>query len=139
MSTIEEKKAIIREFVDEALNKNNLGILDTIVAEDFIEEVPFPGQGPGREGLRVTLVAFQHGFSDMRWTVEEQIGEGDKVFTRMNFAGTHTGEFLGMPATGQSVSVTAQTIDVVRDGLMVRSRILFDTAAMLGQLGMMPG
>jgi predicted ester cyclase len=37
-------------------------------------------------------------FPDMRWTIEEQIADGDKVLTRFVWTGTHKGEFFGIPA-----------------------------------------
>ena len=131
----EQPKAVINRFIEEALNKKNLAVLDQIVAEDFVEEVPFPGQGPGRAGLRAVLQVFNTAFPDSHWAVDEQIAEGEKVVTRFTFSGTHRGEFLGIPATGRSVSVWGVVIDVVRNGIFTRSRILMDTVALLGQIG----
>jgi len=136
--TSEQSKAVINRFIEEALNQNNLAVLDEIVAEDFVEEVPFPGQGPGRAGLRAVLVAFNAAFPDIHWKVEEQVAEGEKVVTRFSWTGTHRGDFLGIPATGKSVSVWGVVIDVVQNGLFARSRILMDRVGLLGQLGVLP-
>ena len=133
--TTERNKAVINRFMDEVLNKWNFEVMDQIVAEDFVEELPFPGQGPGRNGLRDTIKAFHTAFPDMHWTVEEQIAEEDKVVTRFNFTGTQRGAFLGIPPSGKSVSVWGVVIDVVQNGLFVRSRIIMDMPALLTQLG----
>lgn len=61
------------------------------------EQVPFPGQGPGLEGLKEVLRGMRAGFPDLHFSVEEQIAEGDKVLTRFEWTGTHRGEFLGVP------------------------------------------
>jgi hypothetical protein len=44
----------IRRFADEDINKKNIDAIDTLVANDFVEHVPFPGQGPraGRAEVR---------------------------------------------------------------------------------------
>ena len=45
-------------------------------------------------------------------TIHDQVAEGDKVTTRKTISGTHTGTFLGVPATGKPVSI--DVIDIVR-------------------------
>jgi steroid delta-isomerase-like uncharacterized protein len=137
--SIKENKAVTQRFVDEAINWKNLDALNQLVAEDFIERVPFPGQGPGREGLKATIGAFLQAFPDIVWTTHEQIAEADNVVSRFTWTGTHRGEFLGVPATGRRVTVWGVLIDVVRGGKMVESRIIMDTLGLMQQLGVIPG
>ena len=135
---IEDNKQFMRQFVEEAINKKNLDAIDELVAEDFVEHVPFPGQGPGREGLRQVLATFLSAFPDIRWTLEEQIAEGEKVVSRFTMAGTHRGDFLGIPPTGKSVNIWGVVIDVVRNGKFAESRIIMDTMGLMQQLGTIP-
>ena len=132
-------KVVIQRFVDEGMNQKNLDVLDELVAEDFVEHVPFPGQGPGRDGLKRAVGGFLQAFPDIQWSIHEQIAEGDKVVSRFTWTGAHRGEFLGMAATGRRVTVWGVVIDVVRGGKMVESRIIMDTVGLLQQLGAMPG
>jgi steroid delta-isomerase-like uncharacterized protein len=112
--------------------------LNELVAEDFVEHIPFPGQGPGREGLRQVLSAFISAFPDIWWTLEEQIAEGEKVVSRFTMTGTHRGEFLGIPPTGKSVNIWGVVVDVVRNGKFSESRIIMDTLGLMQQLGTIP-
>ncbi len=130
--------AVIQRFIEEVLNQKKLAVPDEIVAENFVELDPFPGQGPGRQGLKDVLSAFMAGFPDMHWVIEEQIAEGDKVMTRFSWTGTHQGAFMGIPATGKPVKVKGVVIDRVVDSWMVDSRILMDSMGMLQQLGVLP-
>ena len=93
----EENKAIEGRFIEEVLNKKNLAAADELVAEDFVELDPFPGQEQGREGLKQVLRMLFAAFPDLQWTIEELIAEGDKVVNRFTWHGTHRGEFLGIP------------------------------------------
>ena len=131
-------KAVIRRFIDEVLNEKKLGVADEIVAEDFVELDPLPGQRQGREGLKEVLAMMSVAFPDINWVVEEMVGEGEKVVTRFTWTGTHHGTFLGVPATGNSVAVRGVVIDRVVDGMMTDSRILMDTMGMMQQLGVVP-
>lgn len=134
----EENKKFMSYFIEEVINNKNLNAADDIVAEDFLEHIPFPGQGPGREGLKSVLGSMFTGFPDMHWTVHEQIAEGEKVVTRFTWTGTHKGDFMGIPATNKTVEVWGVVIDVVRNNLFVESRIITDNMSLLQQLGVMP-
>ena len=135
---IEDNKQFMRRFVEEAINKKNLDAVNELVAEDFVEHIPFPGQGPGREGLRHVLSTFLSAFPDIRWTLKEQVAEGEKVVSRFTMTGTHRGEFLGISPTGKSVKIWGVVIDMVRDGKFSESRIIMDTMSLMQQLGTIP-
>lgn len=124
-----------REFARVVLNDHQLDQLDRFVHEDFVEENPPPGQGPGRDGLREFLRAFQTAFPDLTWTVQNLIAQDDTVAAWSVWEGTHSGEFMGIPATGRRVSVEAWTFDRFRDGRMASSRIIMDQFGLLQQLG----
>ncbi|KQS33833.1 ester cyclase [Dyadobacter sp. Leaf189] len=135
--TLEENKKFMSNFIEEVINKKNLDAADDLAAADFIEHLPFPGQEPGREGLKFAINAMLTGFPDMNWTVQEQIAEGETVVTRFTWTGTHDGAFMGIPPTNKKVEVWGVVIDVVRDGLFAESRIIMDTVGLLQQVGVM--
>ncbi len=131
----EENKRFMRRFVKEVINQKNLAALDELVADEFLEHLPFPGQGPGRAGLKDAISAFVSAFPDLHWTIDEQIAEGEKVVSRFTMTGTHRGEFLGIPATDRPIKVWGVFIDVVRDGRFAESRIIMDSLSLMQQLG----
>lgn len=136
----EDLRVLAQRFVDDIINAQDLGsALVELVAEDFVEVNPLPGQGPGRQGLADILSTMYTGFPDLHWTMHDTLVEGDRVMTFSTWSGTHRGEFMGIPATGHQVTVEAWTIDRYRDGVLVESRILMDVAGMLSQLGVLPG
>src|SRR5215469_16020189 len=102
---------VVRGFVEEVLNKGNIEEAGRFFWEQMVEQVPFPGQGPGLAGLKDVLRGLRASFPDMHWRVEEQISEGHKVVTRFEWTGTHRSEFLGVPATGRAVKVWGMVID----------------------------
>ena len=103
--SLEENKFVVRQFVEEILNNGNVDAAGDYVADSVIELAPFPGQGPGLAGLKDVIAGMRIAFPDMHWTIEEQIAEADKVFTRFTWRGTHKSAFLGVSATGRKVSV----------------------------------
>jgi predicted ester cyclase len=135
----QDNKQFMNSFIEEVINRQNLDAIDKMASEDFIEHVPFPGQGPGREGLKFAIGSMHTGFPDMNWTTLEQIAEGEKVVSRFVWRGIHNGEFMGIPPTNKKVEVWGIVIDVVKDGLFSESRIIMDNVGLLQQLGVMPG
>jgi steroid delta-isomerase-like uncharacterized protein len=131
----EENKARIREFIERVLTVGEIDATGDYFHDDVVEEVPFPGQGPGLQGLKETLTRIRHAFPDSQWSVEEQIAEGNKVLSRFVWSGTHRGEFLGIPATNRPVRVWGMVIDRFEDGKVKSTRILLDSLSMMQQLG----
>ena len=133
--TVAQNKATIRHFIEEALNQGNVEATHKYFHDDVVELDPFPGQGPGIEGLKDVLVMLLTAFPDMHWVVEEQIGERRKVLTRFTWTGTHEGEFLGIPATMNPVTVKGTVIDHLTQGKVKETRILMDMFGLMQQLG----
>jgi steroid delta-isomerase-like uncharacterized protein len=135
---VQENSAIVRSFIEETINQGHIDSASRFVWDDVVEQVPFPGQGPGIEGLKDVLRGMRAAFPDMHWSVAEQIAEGDKVLTRFEWTGTHRGAFLGVPATGRPVKVWGMVIDRLVDGRIKETRILMDALGMMMQLGVFP-
>ena len=137
MST-EENKARERRFIEEIVNKGNMAVAPELVAEDFVELDPLPGQQPGREGLIDIIAMIRTAFPDLHWTIEELVAEGDKVASYNVWRGTHQGVFLGIPPTGKRVTVPCMVFDYFVDGKLKESRLLMNTMSLMQQLGVVP-
>ncbi len=106
--SLEENKAIVRRFI-EAYNKQNLDLVDDLVAPDFVDHTH---QEQGLESLKQRLKMGFKAFPDWHETIEDIIAEGDKVWVRLAYAGTHKGEFMGLAPTGKKI--TAMNVDIYR-------------------------
>ncbi|WP_428305607.1 ester cyclase [Lacipirellula sp.] len=126
---------IVREFIDEVLNKNRIDAAGDYFWDDMVELAPFPGQGPGLAGLQDVLRQLRVAFPDIHWTVEEQLVDGDRVLTRFVWKGTHRGIFLGVPATNLPASVWGMVIDRLHEGKVKETRIIMDMLGLMMQLG----
>jgi hypothetical protein len=69
----EDHKARIREFLDRVLTRGEINATDDYFHRDVVEEVSFPGQGPGLDGLKATLIHFRRAFPDAQWRVEDKL------------------------------------------------------------------
>ena len=132
---MQDNATIVRRFTEEVITQGDMDSAAQFVWEDVVEQVPFPGQGPGLEGLKDVLRGMRAAFPDLVFAVQEQISESDKVASRFEWTGTHKGMFLGVPATGRSVRVWGIVIDRLENGRIKDTRIIMDIFGLMMQLG----
>ncbi len=136
MST-EQNKALVRRGFEEGINQGKLDYFDQVLAPTYVNH-NMPAPGPGPEAFKQVLAMFLKAFPDMHITVEDVITEGDKVATRGTWRGTHKGDFMGIPATGKSVSVTYSDIWRFENGQAVENWVQMDMLGLMQQLGVAP-
>jgi steroid delta-isomerase-like uncharacterized protein len=137
--SVEQDKALVRQFVEEIFNRGNMSVVDEVFAPDFVEreELP-PGIPRDRDGVIELTTMLRSAFPDFKATIDDIIAEGDKVVIRQTWRGTQEGEFMGIPPTGKSVSIGV--IDIIRmaDGKVVEHWGQMDSMGMMQQLGAIP-
>ena len=119
------------------VNAGHVEQIGELVTADYIEHDPVPGQGTGREGAidRFSIIV---GALAPHFTVEDAIAAGDRVVVRWTNAGTHVGEFAGIPATGRPFTISGIDIYRVDDNLLAEHWHVVDQLSMLTQLGLLP-
>jgi len=138
MSDSDNNKAVVRRYYEEVLNQRHIDVLDEIAVEDYVEHDPFPGQGNGRADLKARVGTLFGAFNPLHFAIEDVIAEGDKVVVRWTNAGTDSGGFMGMPATGKEFGVAGIDIHVVRDGRIAEHWHVVDQLAQMQQMGVIP-
>jgi predicted ester cyclase len=75
------------------------------------------------------------GFSNIQWTLEDMVSEGDKVTDRFTLRGTHDGLFLGSPPTGKAIVGMSTSFYRIVEGKIAEEHGLFDMLGILQQIG----
>jgi predicted ester cyclase len=107
----EANKALVRHLYD-AFDTGGVDPLDEVVAPDFLDHDPVPGQVAGLAGLKQAVGLFRAAFPDGEMKIEELVAERDQVFARVTLSGTHAGEYGGVAPTGRYV--TAEGVESFR-------------------------
>jgi steroid delta-isomerase-like uncharacterized protein len=135
----EENKAIVRRWYEDLFNPGNLDVADEIVAEDHTHHDPtLPDIPSGPEGQRQLVNLYRDAFLDAHITVEDQLAEGDEVVTRWTGRGTHRGELMGVPPSGNRVEVSGISINRVSRGKIEETWSNYDALGMMQQIGAIP-
>jgi steroid delta-isomerase-like uncharacterized protein len=138
MTTTEQNKVTVRDFIDGLFTKGDLGAVDTYLAEDFINHDPHFGAPADREGFRAMGAMMRAGFPDWHSELHQLVAEGDIVVERFTASGTQDGEVMGVAPTGRSVSLPGINIFRLRDGRIVERWGRLDELGLLRQLGIVP-
>jgi steroid delta-isomerase-like uncharacterized protein len=135
----EENKAVVRRFLKEIFGGGNLELVDEIFALDYVLHDPsVPEEVSGPESMKRYISMYRAAFPDTSFSVEDQIAEGDRVVTRWTGRGTHQGELMGIPPTGEQVTVAGIEADRVADGKIQETWVSYDALGMMQQLGVVP-
>jgi steroid delta-isomerase-like uncharacterized protein len=136
-SKVEENIKMYTNVWDEILNKGNIDMIDTHFASNYVNKTvtsTVNGQAEAKEFFG----AFLTGFSDINFVVDEVFGVDDRIVKRWTFNGKHTGEFSGIPATGNKITLTGVSLARIVDGKIVEELDYMDDLGFLQQLGVIP-
>lgn len=135
----DENKALARRVAEEIFNNGDLEVADELYASDYVLHDPsLPEDLHGPEGIKQYAAMNLGAFPDARVTIEDQVAEGDRVASRWTATGTHTGELMGIPPTGNRVTITGVTINRIVGGRIAEDWYQGDDLGMLRQLGVFP-
>ena len=129
--SLEENKAIIRKLM-EGVYKQNLAVIDGLVAPDFVEHTL---QLKGSESMKQTVTMLLKGFPDLHVSIEDIAAEADKVWDRVKVTGTHKGEYYGIAPTGKKMTFTGVRIWRIIDGKVAERTSVYDFLDLYKQLG----
>src|SRR5215208_3565789 len=112
----EENKALVRRFM-ETRARADLNAIEGMLAPGFISHGPRPGYQPDREGYMRQVAEFVTAFSDVRFVIEDQVAQDDKVVSRISGRGTYDRkEIMSVAPTGREVSSMAIFIHRISGG-----------------------
>ncbi len=134
--TLEENKAVAREFVERIFISRDLDAIPELVTDDFVDHVPLDSPG-GPAGFRASMDKLFTSFPDLTTKIDDVVGEGNRLVVRVAIAGTQRGEFERIPPTNKRIEVFGLEVLEVRNGKIAERWMFRDEMLILHQLGMM--
>jgi steroid delta-isomerase-like uncharacterized protein len=106
-------KTVARNFYESYNGRNMNKAFDDYIAHDLVNHTM--GGGFSREQWLQFDIDFLAACPDLRLTVKEQFAEGKRVVTHWICNGKHTGHFMGMAPSGNSIQLEGISIDTIED------------------------
>ena len=131
-NTLETNKALIRRNFEVIWSQCNLEAADEILAPEYIGHIAaLPDAVHGVEAFKQVVMLFHLAAPDIRFDIQDQLAEGNKVATRWIGRGTHKGELMGIAPSGQRLSVTGMSFHLIENGRIQESWDDWDALSML--------
>jgi steroid delta-isomerase-like uncharacterized protein len=133
--SVEQNKAIAHDFFTRAWGAGDLSTVEDTFAPNVYDHFD---KAEGTEVVKQLILNFRTAFPDLKFTLEDEVAEGDKVVHRWSMSGTHQAPLMGIPATGKHASWTGITIVKFVDGKITDRWANVDILGVLQQLGVIP-
>ena len=129
----EQNKASFRYMMEET-DKGNYSAWDEVCAPDYVShwgEISWD-----LEEHKQANRAFPVAFPDFKHELNSIIAEGDRAVLRVTLTGTHKGEYMGIPPTGNKINYTGMLEGRFSEGKLVELWGVGDMLTLMQQLGM---
>ena len=112
--------------------------IDELCDPSLVDHNPAPGHEPTLAGFKQKVAFFLAIFPDLAEDLQDIIASGDTVATRWALTGSQQQEFMGIPASGQTIRIEGMNFYRLKDGRVTDIWSQFDGVAMMQQLGAIP-
>lgn len=117
----------------EVWSKGHVELIPTLYADGYVGHFPGGTTLNGREGIQAHVEELRSAFPDWTETVEQIVADGDWIVTVFRSTGTHSGEFLGNPATGNVVEILEASVFRMVDGKVAEQWAFPDVLSLQAQ------
>ncbi len=129
----EHNQALIGTFAEQVFTHKDLSQLDNFIAEDYIQHNPLVAQG--RQGFYDFFNTWFNQIDDFKYSLKNIIVNDEYVWVYGTYSGTHTKEWLGIPATGNAYEFNGVDIFRIEDGKLAEHWDVLDSYSLFKQLG----
>ena len=130
----EENKAVMRRLIEEVFNKGNMAVADECTAADFVHHAA-ELKLKGSELIKQLATTLRTAFTDLHFTIDDIVAEGDMVAHRFTYKGTFKGKYGEIIPTGKQVTQTAAAFTRFANGKQAVAWQYGDSLAFYQQLG----
>jgi steroid delta-isomerase-like uncharacterized protein len=132
-------KELVRNFIQDLFTMGDPGAVERYLDPAFLNhDLPFPGASRGRDGMQVAADMFRRACPDWHSDVDQLVAEDDVVVERFTASGTHRGELMGVPATGETLVLTGIQVFRIQGDKIVERWGELDQMGLARQLGLVP-
>jgi len=132
MPSTTENKEIARRFIEECWNHGDKAAMRELIADKCRYHDP---AFPGVDNVEQHITSCRSAFPDLRFTVEDMIGERNEVVVHWTARGTHKGPFLGVQPTNRSCTVSGTSISRMEGGKLIEHWADWNVMTLMEQLG----
>ena len=137
-ASVQENIEVMRRWFHEVWNEGRVEAIHELFAANGVATGHYGDRSVihGPEEFVPFYKQIRASFSNMKTTIEDAFGIGDKVAVRWTAVMTHSGDGMGVPPTGNVVKITGTTIARIADGKVIEGWDNWDRLGLLEQIGL---
>ena len=135
--SVEQNKTNLKRTV-EAFNKGNMEIVPELFSEEWVYKSSLGVEFKGVDGSRKFGAMYRNAFPDLLTTIDEMIGEGDRLASIQTLTGTFTGNLGNIEPTEEKVNIKIAYFYRFENGKQVEVIPFMDRLLFYQQLGFTP-
>lgn len=130
-------RSLARRYFEDLFNAGQLAVADEILDPDISFAGPITPDGiEGLGAYKRFALGWYEGFPDRHFEVVEEWVDGDRIATVFHITGTHRGEFMGQPPTGNSIDVKGMNFFRLGGGKIRAIQAFFNPLHLLEPIGL---
>lgn len=134
---IQENVKLVSRIWVEIWNQGALAVCDEVFAPGYIGHLPLMDvKGP--EEFKQLVRTYRNAYPDVHLTIEDVFAVGDRVAARWVSKGTHLGDIMGIPASGNEIEIMGISLFRIENGKVAEEWEGFDTLKMMQQIDAIP-
>lgn len=133
----EDNKTLYSRMTEKVWNNGGKAV-EEFYAPDVLIHSAAPGLPTGIDGVRATISMIRGGISGFELGIQFMLADGDKVAAHWTMTGTHSGELMGVPATGKPIDFHGMSVVRIEDGKVAEIWGVSDGLGLMQQLGAFP-
>lgn len=133
----EQNMAVVRKVYD-AIAAGDVEALVALHSNPFTLNYPGGSEEVDPQLMGEDLAAIRNANPDLHVEIQEMYASGDLVVTQLTWRATHTGDFFGIPSTGNQVVHNGVVVRRLQDGKVMASWETFDDFEFLHSMGILP-
>lgn len=126
------------EYADVIYQQGRVEELGRFYTVDVVPHPDIPGMEPGLKGMKAVIKSWLGSFSSMRFFIDGFVFQNDIIAPRIRIEAVHTGDFMGIPATGRKITVLSHPHYRLEHRKIAEFWDMPDMLSLLQQLGVFP-
>jgi steroid delta-isomerase-like uncharacterized protein len=132
-------RSLARRYFEDLFTAGEFGLADEILHPDISFLGPITPDGiHGIDAYKRFALGWYEGFPDRRFELVREWVDAGQIATVFHITGTHQGEFMGQPATGNTIDVTAMNFFRIESGKIHAIQAFFNPLHLLHPVGLAP-
>jgi len=129
-----KNKELLLKLYSDVLVDWNMSLVDGLIAENFISHDWPKGTPAGPQSFKAFYLKIKAILPDARYQTDDIIAEDDKVVVRWRLLGTQAGEFEGIAATGNPITLSGIAIYRIANDKVQERWVFTDLHLLLQQV-----